>query len=791
MKHPGIFPLSGQRTCLSLAAGCLVAATIFCWATVATAGENLLANSSFSEGAPQGDSFGWTFDLAADQQSACSVVEVSIPKKPGSEKPGSEKSGPQTATPATPCLRIYNDERGRSFVRQQIDVEPWRWYVAEAWVQSDQMYSPDVRLGLEGGRKRGQWQYHNDYFDRPGSGWRLIRAFDHSGDSRQMTLTIGGVAFSGEFLISQPVVRECSMVEATSYHISPTGRSPGVYGPPIDPAKGLPGYAFLRDKIRRVARNFPNALRISADLPDPEPADGRVSVWLPPGIRYLKLRPHGGGKTPPKVTELPAGPGEPGGTHLELKTGRGETNLLVDSDLAPGEQATGYVSYQWNGGYQLPRPLVFEGVALPKVTAPKRIVAALDVYGAAYLNWQDFSPGLTGQEAMARDLKQMGFNRLQLWGGNPQPYVKLGLEAGRSYGGSFLVDMEKYPDSAAVLLSGQPTSKVMCPSYRGPGLMDNPWTEQLTKAAAVSSSVNLDDEVYLQSGVGPEICFCERCVGRWNHWVAAHHPQLAAPAPQNFYPQAHKYPAHYEAWLQFRCELVAERFGILRDVFREAVGKSGANSTPQIELGAFTGEERLIALSSIEALTDTLDFISPMIYEDADGVRQQVAKIAPVSAGKLVVCLAPGYCISPAGDARSQVLETVMGGAKGFVAWNLDIGPITTGHLADMSEAVKMLAPVEDIILDGQSEEGITADRPTTHVVTKKLGTERVVLISDYTPGTYQVRVTAPGEATLEVVDLFTNEVIARLDAAERSFAATLRPHFQARLYHLRPKREK
>ena len=77
MKHPGISPLSGQRTCLPLVASCLAAATIFCWATVATAGENLLANSSFSEGAPQGDSFGWTFDLAADQQSACSVVEVS------------------------------------------------------------------------------------------------------------------------------------------------------------------------------------------------------------------------------------------------------------------------------------------------------------------------------------------------------------------------------------------------------------------------------------------------------------------------------------------------------------------------------------------------------------------------------------------------------------------------------------------------------------------------------------------------------------------------------------------
>ena len=80
--------------------------------------------------------------------------------------------------------------------------------------------------------------------------------------------------------------------------------------------------------------------------------------------------------------------------------------------------------------------------------------------------------------------------------------------------------------------------------------MDNPWVEMLTKAAAVSSSVNLDDEVYLQSGVGPEICFCERCVGRWNHWVTAHQPQLAGPAPQKFYQRAHKYPAHYEAWLQ-------------------------------------------------------------------------------------------------------------------------------------------------------------------------------------------------------------------------------------------------
>jgi hypothetical protein len=33
-----------------------------------------------------------------------------------------------------------------------------------------------------------------------------------------------------------------------------------------------------------------------------------------------------------------------------------------------------------------------------------------------------------------------------------------------------------------------------------------------------------------------------------------------------------------------------------------------------------------------------------------------------------------------------------MGGGQRFVAWNLDISPVTTGHQADMSEAIKMLA---------------------------------------------------------------------------------------------------
>ena len=145
------------------------------------------------------------------------------------------------------------------------------------------MYSPDVCVHLQGGSRRGQWQYNTDYFHSPVSGWRVIRAFDHAGDNAQLNLTIGGPAFSGELFISEPVVRECSLVEAVSYHAKPNSRLSGVYGPPVDSEKGLPGYAFLRSDVRRVAVDFPNVLRISMDLPDPKDPDARVSLWLPPG----------------------------------------------------------------------------------------------------------------------------------------------------------------------------------------------------------------------------------------------------------------------------------------------------------------------------------------------------------------------------------------------------------------------------------------------------------------------------------------------------------------------------
>ena len=104
-----------------------------------------------------------------------------------------------------------------------------------------------------------------------------------------------------------------------------------------------------------------------------------------------------------------------------------------------------------------------------------------------------------------------------------------------------------------------------------------------------------------------------------------------------------------------------------------------------------------------------------------------------------------------------------------------------------MSEAIKMFAPVEDIILDGEMETGYVGDRDSVNLLARKHGDESVLLVSDYSPGVTPVKITVPGQACLEVVDLLTDTVIARLNVTERTFAATLRPDFQARLYQLRP----
>ena len=718
--------------------------------------DNLLTNADFKQGKPGNADFGWTLDLAEGQRSECAVVE-----------------GHQ---PGTTALRLYHDELGASHISQEIKVQPWRWYVAEIWVNSEGMAAFDFApsLSLQGGWEVNGGRFHGDTFEWPKKGWRRLHVIAHSADQDHITLKMGGGGisgggggWSGELLFSEPVVRECSIVEAAGYYPSVHNRHPSLYGLRPNAERGEEwGYVFQRGDVCRVAPRFPNPLYIIGRMNEEAP-EARVSLALAPGVRFLK---HQDRKITPNVSEMPNG-----FQRVELPPGANE--LVVDSDLKPGEEAVGYVQFEWKGGFQVPTPVRFKGISLPRVAAPRRVMMTLGIAGATVYHWDD------NEAAMVRDLKRFGFNHLEIWGGDPRGLHRDGMYGVTAFGGGFYGDPEKYPEAVAVTLDGKPSREgLVSPSYRGPALQ--PHIDRVKYYATMSSALTLDDEVYACSATSPIIGFHPHTIERWNQWVVAHEPDLAGVDPKVFARQPHKYRKHYDAWLHFRCELVAERYAILRDAFHQAVEESGVKTTERTMLGAYIGGGPLVGVHSNKALAPVLDYVANMVYDDAEGVRNEVARLAPLTGKKLVIAISPGYQMSPPGDTRSGVLEAVMGGAQGVIAWGYYMGA-TAGHLADIADAVKMFGPVEDIILDGTIQDGYACDRDSVSLLARKHGDASVLLVSDYslTPG--RVLVSVPGDEPLVVTDLYTGKRVTILTSQRRGFRVELRRDFTARLYHL------
>ena len=747
------------------ALGAMALLVLLC--AVGTAGaENLVANADFQTGTPGTEEFVWKLELAAGEANECTVVEG--------------------RTAGSHALRVYNDELGSSYVSQELSVRPWRWYIADVWVNIEGMYclgfSPWIELA--GGGRAGAWgqdHYENPAFpDSPTRlGWRRLRVIAHSGESTALTFKFGGRGWSGEMLFAEPVVRECSLVEAAGSYPGPSDTHPALYGPALDPEHGQEGYAFQKGSVCRVARNFPNPFYIIGRM-NTEAPEGRISLWLPEGIRFRKLQWERGKKTPQVTVLSGGGLHARGGTHLELAPDVRE--LVLDSDLEAGERAVGYVYYEWQGGYQVPMPVAFEGVELPNVTPPKRILTILGISGATRNLW-DYDTA-----AMCRDIKRSGFNTVEIWGrsGFPGAYDQEGLAVATQWSPVWRPDSEKYPEALAVTIDGEPCMDrggLMCPSYRGPACTE--YVLALTKELAEqASALCLDDEWYGSSGQSPLICFDERCMKRWNQWVAEHEPGLADVEPQVFARQPHKYPLHYDAWLRFRCYLVAERYGLIRQAFFESLKETGVKTTPRPWLYAYIGGGPVVAMHSNKALRETLDYVCNSCYMTAAGVRRRVAELAPLTGKKLLVTLSPGYTMSPPGDARSQVLEAIMGGSRGFYLWGYYQG-IDAGHMADIAEAIKMMGPVEDVILDGEIQPGFQCVDGTADLLARGDDGVTVLLVSDYglNPGANTISV--PGSRPAKVFDLMTRREVARLTADKRTFTISLRRDNAAHLFKI------
>ena len=87
--------------------------------------------------------------------------------------------------------------------------------------------------------------------------------------------------------------------------------------------------------------------------------------------------------------------------------------------------------------------------------------------------------------------------------------------------------------------------------------------------------------------------------------------------------------------------------------------------------------------------------------------------------------------------------------------------------------------------VDGAIQNGFSCADAAVNLLARRKDGRSVLLVSDYSPAPGRVTVTVPGDADLEVTDLFTGKTVARLDRNSRNFALALRRDFNARLYHL------
>jgi len=168
------------------------------------------------------------------------------------------------------------------------------------------------------------------------------------------------------------------------------------------------------------------------------------------------------------------------------------------------------------------------------------------------------------------------------------------------------------------------------------------------------------------------------------------------------------------------------------------------------------------------------------VGDEARADRQRLAKT------DVMPWLTPGDAGTFPGRAfKYALLECFANGSRGVHFWSGRVWD--TESLAAYADAVRAVAPIEDIIVDGELLEGASTE-PSARLSGMRRGDEMVLLVAEYygtEPLTVTVHVPAPGPSA--VTDLMTGKPLTTIADGERSFRVRLDEE-RARLLHVRPR---
>jgi len=619
-----------------------------------------------------------------------------------------------------------------------------------------------------------------DVPDDAGKGWiHCLRFTDLATRGRWVALRMymTGLAASDElYVFGSPMVDPPYKIATDGPDEPDEGGHPPA-GPPQNPKRGQPSdftvthpQPYFHKPNLELATNVCLPVPVGVVVPEEQPEREllEMTIDLPPGIELCSGQ-LGGREVEPET--MPDGARRyrfTGSTQSSTKTfGR---LYLQASAWKDGQN--GNLRYQFqHAGWESPIvELPVRAVEVPPAPRLKRIMVGL--------GW--WSAGATAKWPGALDVwDHLGLNSFSLfahWMRQGNPEWKLVDEArGRGF---FIVNIDsplhrmasrgaKTPEICDQLADGKVGDK-LCVSYRGPHYKNEIERFAEAMARARPHFASLDIEVW--GWQGPVDCRkCTRC-------------------------QEDYKASGMESWEAWQVAKGNEMWRDMVTAARAAVTKSG--SEPEFEIGGYDFRAggpyqnvwsvddmypQWMQSSQVSTYTCLYPYHLELIGNEVRKDRSHLPR------SDVLPWLTPGDAGTFPGESfQWALLECYCNGARGVYFWSSRVWD--SESLIAYNRVVRAIAPVEQILVDGELVGAAARTELPGRVSGIRQGNEMVLLVADYfgrTDGTVKLTLQVPARS--EIRDLITGEVLsAKIQAGERVLSVPL-ADIPARLLHVHP----
>jgi hypothetical protein len=426
---------------------------------------------------------------------------------------------------------------------------------------------------------------------------------------------------------------------------------------------------------------------------------------------------------------------------------RGEgTDFYLQSLLPAGKTDILYTYGDSGAGPENERQITWESLVIPPARIPKRLHVSLSWAEAPELCkvWPDY---LAAQ-------RHLGFNAVGMqpcyWNEANVPAYQAFLEEARQKGfqliqiespaGAVAPDRSQ-PEIKSVLPGGKFGS--VCPAYRGQYYQKEGASFARAAVWIKPDILFYDIEAYWSGA--QEAPQCSRCLERFK-------------------------AGNYPDWDAFRAAMGREMHVDMKVAIEKALAAAGI--TRLLTYGSYRTEpvtplnDGLFAFAN--TYPDLLQMAMPSLYVAGNPLAVATsiaANRACMQSNDIIPWLSTGcYGEYDPVRTRDMILEAFANGSRGITYYWY--GHFDAAHFKYHAEAVDLVAPIEDIFMDGKPLTGLSCNHAKVKVCGMGVGNEMAVLVSNYSglaPAT-KVTVQTPAPARTPVWDLHRGEQIGKTD---------------------------